>query len=60
MIIEININKEGLNTSECEDLSDCLEFFDTDNIIGILEGNKHSFSIGQNKVKVTIKRKGVE
>jgi len=55
MKITIDINKDGLSTKECEDLSDCLEFFNTDDIIGLLEGAEHRFTIGKD-TKVKIKR----
>ena len=56
MKIQIDIKKEGLNTKECQDLSDHLEFINTDDIISILEGAKINFEIGKNKTKVKIKR----
>ena len=56
MKITIDINKDGLTTKECQDLSECLEFFNTEDIISILEGAKHSFKIGKNNTKVEIKR----
>ena len=41
MNINININKDGLSTKECTKLAECLEFFNTDDIIGLLEGDEH-------------------
>ena len=55
MKITIDINKDGLSTKECEDLSDVLEFLNTDDIIDLLEGAEHSFTIGKD-TKVKIKR----
>ena len=55
--INININKDGLTTSECRDLSESLEFFNTDDIISLLEGAEHSFEIGNRKSRTQVKVK---
>tara|TARA_R100000656_G_C3850797_1_gene107464 strand:+ start:50 stop:226 length:177 start_codon:yes stop_codon:yes gene_type:complete len=55
MNINININKDGLSTKECTKLAECLEFFNTDDIIGLLEGNEHQFKIGEDTI-VKVKR----
>jgi hypothetical protein len=56
MEISIKINKDGLSTEECTDLAECLETFNTDDIIGLLEGNEHKFTIGKDTI-LKIKRK---
>jgi len=56
MKVNISINKDKLTIKECEDLAECLECFNTEDIIGILEGNEHSFKIGKNATQVKIKR----
>ena len=55
MNINININKDGLSTKECTKLAECLEFFNTDDIIGLLEGDEHQFTIGEGTI-VKVKR----
>ncbi len=55
MNINIKINKEGLNTNECRKLSKYLQSFNTDDIISLLEGDKHIYKIN-NKTLVEIKR----
>lgn len=56
MEFSIKINKDGLSTDECRELAECLEFFNTDDIIGLLEGNEHKFTIGKDTI-VKVKRK---
>ena len=55
MNINININKDGLSTKECTKLAECLEFFNTDDIIGLLEGDEQEFTIGEGTI-VKVKR----
>ena len=56
MEISIKINKDGLNTEECSDLAECLETFNTDDIISLLECDEHRFTICKDTI-VKIKRK---
>ena len=55
MNLNININKDGLSTKECTKLAECLEFFNTDDIIGLLEGDELQFTIGEGTI-VKVKR----
>ena len=56
MELSIKINKDALSTDECYELAECLESFNTDDIIGLLEGNEHKFTIGKDTT-VRVKRK---
>ncbi len=56
MEISIKINKDGLSTEECTNLAECLELFNTDDIIGLLEGDEHRFTISKDTT-VKVKRK---
>ena len=56
MEISIKINKDGLSTDECTRLAECLETFNTDDIISLLECDEHRFNIGKDTI-VKIKRK---
>ena len=55
MEISIKINKDGLSTEECTDLAECLETFNTDDIISLLECDEHRFIICKDTI-VKIKR----
>ncbi len=55
MDINIKINKEGLSSKQCTEIVESLHILDTDDIIGILEGNQIIFKL-DNELSVEIER----
>ena len=53
----ININRDGLTTSECQDLADVFQSINTDDVISLVECAEHKFQVGQDGIEVVIKRR---